>query len=90
VERVRAQIDELFASEQDLGRVLEDVARLSVRLVIQAALEAEVTEFLGRDRYARGERDRAGYRNGHTVGWNPSSSAVARRRPSRRYRAAAR
>jgi putative transposase len=32
---------------------------------MQAALEAEVTEFLGRDRYVRGERDRAGYRNGH-------------------------
>jgi putative transposase len=65
VERIRAQIDELFASEQDLGQVLEQVARLSVRLVIQAAVEAEVTEFLGRDRYVRGDRDRAGYRNGH-------------------------
>jgi transposase-like protein len=65
VERIRAQIDELFASEQDLGRVLEDVARLSVRLVIQAAVEAEVTEFLGRDRYQRGERVRPGLRNGH-------------------------
>ena len=65
VERIRAQIDELFASEQDLGRVLEDVARLSVRLVIQAALEAEVTEFLGRDRYQRGERILLGSRNGH-------------------------
>jgi hypothetical protein len=32
-ERVRAQIDELFASEQDLGQVLEEVARLSVRLI---------------------------------------------------------
>jgi putative transposase len=65
VERIRAQIDELFASEQDLGRVLEDMARLSVRLVIQAALEAEVTEFLGRDRDQRGERARPGLRNGH-------------------------
>jgi putative transposase len=64
-EQVRAQIDELFASKQELGQVLEQVARLSVRLVMQAALEAEVTEFLGRDRYVRGERDRAGYRNGH-------------------------
>jgi len=64
-ERIRAQIDELFASEQDLGQVLEQVARLSVRLVVQAALEAAVSEFLGRDRYARGDRDRAGYRNGH-------------------------
>jgi xanthine dehydrogenase iron-sulfur cluster and FAD-binding subunit A len=51
-ERIRAQIDELFASQQDLGQVLEQVARLSVRLVMQAALEAEVSEFLGRDRYA--------------------------------------
>jgi hypothetical protein len=47
-ERVRAQIVELFASEQDLGQVLEQIARLSVRLVIQAAVEAEVCEFLGR------------------------------------------
>jgi putative transposase len=51
-ERIRAQIDELFASQQDLGQVLEQVARLSVRLVMQAALEAEISEFLGRDRYA--------------------------------------
>jgi putative transposase len=65
VEQIRAQIDELFASKQELGRVLEQVARLSVRLVMQAALEAEVTEFLGRDRYVRGQRDRVGYRNGH-------------------------
>ncbi|HZC98652.1 MAG TPA: IS256 family transposase, partial [Actinomycetes bacterium] len=66
VERIRAQIDQLFASQQELGQVLEQVARLSVRLVVQAALEAEVSEFLGRERYARGERDRVGYRNGHT------------------------
>jgi putative transposase len=64
-ERIRAEIDERFASEQDLGEVLEEAARLSVRLVIQAAVEAEVTEFLGRDRYARGKRERIGYRNGH-------------------------
>lgn len=65
VERIRAQIDELFASEQDLAQVLEQVARLSVRLVMQAAVEAEVSEFLGRERYARGDRERVGYRNGH-------------------------
>jgi putative transposase len=65
VERIRAEIDQLFASQQDLGQVLEQVARLSVRLVMQAAVEAEVSEFLGRDRYARGDRERVGYRNGH-------------------------
>jgi putative transposase len=65
VERIRAQIDQLFASQQELGQVLEEVARLSVRLVMQAALEVEVSEFFGRDRYQRGERERIGYRNGH-------------------------
>jgi adenine/guanine phosphoribosyltransferase-like PRPP-binding protein len=45
VEPIRAEIDELFASKQDLGQVLEAVARLSVRLVMQAAVEAEVSEF---------------------------------------------
>jgi putative transposase len=52
-ERIRAQIDELFDSEGDLGQVLEEVARLASRLLLQTALEAEVTEFLGRDRYER-------------------------------------
>ena len=56
-DRVRAEIDGLFADpERELGEVLEGVARLSVRLVMQSALEAEITEFLGRERYARGDR----------------------------------
>ena len=65
VERVRAEIDELFGSERDLVEVLEEVARLGVRLLMQSALEAEVTEFLGRVRYSHGERVREGSRNGH-------------------------
>jgi hypothetical protein len=66
VERIRAEIDQLFNSDRDLALILEDVARLSVRLVFQAALEAEVEEFLGRARYERrGDADRAGSRNGH-------------------------
>ncbi len=65
IARVRAQIDELFSSERELGCVLEEVARLGVRLLMQTALEAEVCEFLGRQRYARGERARAGSRNGY-------------------------
>lgn len=64
IARVRAQIDELFSSERELGSVLEEVARLGVRLLMQTALEAEVCEFLGRERYARGERARPGSRNG--------------------------
>jgi transposase-like protein len=68
--------------DREFGEVLEEVARLSVRLVMQSALEAEVTEFLGRDRYARGERARAGMRNGYgdtTV--KTTAGAVALKRP---------
>ena len=66
-ERIRAEIDELFSSERDLAEVLEEVGRVTSRLVMQTALEAEVTEFLGRDRYARGERAREGSRNGYAA-----------------------
>ena len=67
-ERIRAEIDELIAGAEtgSLLEHFEEVARAAVRLVFQTALEAEVTEFLGRERYARGERERAGSRNGYS------------------------
>lgn len=52
-DRVRTKIDELFASDRQLPEILEEVARLGAQLLMQAALEAEVTEFLHRDRYQR-------------------------------------
>lgn len=64
-QRVRAEIDHLFGSDRELGAVLEEVGRLGVRLLMQTAMEAEFTEFLGRERYARGERAREGSRNGY-------------------------
>jgi putative transposase len=65
-ERIRAEIDQLFAStERPLTEILEDVGRLSVRLLMQSAVEAEVDAFLSRARYERrGEDDPAGHRNG--------------------------
>jgi putative transposase len=48
-ERVRGHIDELFASDPPLPEILEDVARLGAQLLLQAALEAEVTDYLGRN-----------------------------------------
>ena len=52
-DRIRGHIDELFAEDRPLPEILEEVARLGAQLLMQAALEAEVTEFLGRDRYQR-------------------------------------
>jgi putative transposase len=66
--RVRGHIDELFASGKPLPEILEDVARLGAQLLMQAALEAEITEFPGRDRYQRAaacEAARPGSRNGY-------------------------
>jgi putative transposase len=55
-ERIRGHIDELFAQDKQLPEILEEVARLGAQLLMQAALEAEITEFLGRDRYQRAAR----------------------------------
>ena len=52
-ERIRAEIDALFDGSRELGEVMEEVARLGARLIIQTAMEAEVDVFLGRDRYQR-------------------------------------
>ena len=70
-ERARAEIDELFASDQPLAEVLEDVARLSVRLLLQTALEAEVDAFLGRARYQRRTDE---HRPGSHNGWQPPTA----------------
>ncbi len=65
-DRVRAEIDGLFADvDRDLAEVLEEVAQLGVRLLMQSALEAEVTAFLGRERYERNSDARPGHRNGY-------------------------
>ncbi len=66
-DRIRGEIDALFDGQRDLAEVIEDVARLGARLIIQTAVEAEVEVFLGRARYQRksdAPEARAGSRNG--------------------------
>ena len=86
VERVRAEIDQLFADPtRALGDVVEDVARLGARLLLQTALEAEVTAFLGRERYQRDPVASAGYRNGHQpITVRTTSGPVTLERPKLR------
>jgi len=69
--RLRAEINELFSSDRELSSVLEDVARLSVRLMMQVAMEAEVEVFLDRAHYERRDDEHpAGSRNG----WQPPAA----------------
>src|SRR5919202_3202207 len=86
-ERIRAEIDELIAGAErgSLLEHFEEVARTAVRLVFQTALEAEVTEFLGRERYARGEREREGSRNGYSdMALKTTAGEVTLQRPKTR------
>jgi transposase-like protein len=66
--RIRGEIDALFDGQRELAEIIEDVARLGARLIIQTAVEAEVEVFLGRARYQRAADvpdARAGSRNGY-------------------------
>ena len=45
-----------------------DLVRLALRLIIEEALEGEVADILGRERYARGDGKKSGYRNGYRTG----------------------
>ena len=45
-----------------------DLVRLALRLIVEEALEGEVSDALGRERYERGEDGKAGYRNGYRPG----------------------
>jgi putative transposase len=67
-DRIRRHADELFSQDRPLREILEEVARLGAQLLMQAALEAEATEFLGRDRNRRAAlagNARPGSRNGY-------------------------
>jgi len=54
----------------DLGTAAgrSDLVRLALRLIVEEALEGEVSDALGRERYERGEDEKAGYRNGYRTG----------------------
>src|SRR5665213_585317 len=67
-DRIRGEIDALFDGSREIGEIIEDVARLGARLIIQTAVEAEVDAFLGRTRYQRRSEvpdTREGSRNGY-------------------------
>lgn len=66
-QHIRSQIDEAIAGSTSGSLIenFEQVAKLAVKLVMQTALEEELTEFLGRERYERKQGERSGSRNGY-------------------------
>lgn len=49
------------------GEALSELGRRALGLIVQEALEAEQRDFIGRERYERGERQ--GYRSGYEAGY---------------------
>jgi len=68
-ERLRRELDQVLSGVGEHDDPVEAVARLGARLILQQALEDEVTEFVGRERYARAGDgdgdDGVVYRNGY-------------------------
>src|SRR3712207_5925660 len=52
-ERFRRELDDVLAGVDGEADPVERIGRLGARLILQQALEDEVSEFLGRARYER-------------------------------------
>lgn len=63
-ERLRCELEAIVAGAGDEVDPIEAIGRLGARLILQQALEEELTEFLGRERYER-RGEPVSYRNGY-------------------------
>ncbi|MBX5485426.1 MAG: IS256 family transposase [Mycolicibacterium hassiacum] len=63
-ERLRCELQDLVAGVADEDDPIEAIGRLGARLILQQALEDELTEFLGRERYER-RAEPVSHRNGY-------------------------
>jgi putative transposase len=64
-ERLRRELDDVLNAITEEQDPIEVVARLGARLILQQALEDEVSDFVGRSRYERADGSNAViYRNG--------------------------
>ncbi|HYA81060.1 MAG TPA: IS256 family transposase [Methylocystis sp.] len=66
--RTREELRALMNGELGTAAGRSDLVRLALRLIIEEALEGEVADILGRERYARGDGEKSGYRNGYRTG----------------------
>jgi len=76
-ERLRRELDDVLAGIGEEQDPIEAVARMGARLILQQALEDEVTEFVGRARHERAHgAEEVIYRHGFA---EPSTVRTTRR-----------
>ena len=63
-ERLRRELQDVVAGVGDEEDPIEAIGRLGARLILQQALEEELSEFLGRERYER-RGEPIAHRNGY-------------------------
>ena len=66
--RTREELRALMNGDLGTAAGRGDLVHLALRLIVEEALEGEVSDGLGRGRYERGEGEKAGYRNGYRPG----------------------
>jgi putative transposase len=80
-ERLRRELEDVVGGVGDEDDPIEAIGRLGARLILQQALEEELTEFLGRERYERRGAPIA-HRNGYErVTVRTTAGPVALERP---------
>ena len=67
-ERTRQTVKELIEGRLVSADARSELVRLAARLIVEEALEAEVSDVLGRGYYEQGDEPRRGYRNGYRPG----------------------
>ena len=71
-ERLRALMDGRLGTAPDRSNLV----LLAAQLIVEEALEAEVRDEVGRERYERAEGDASGYRNGYRAGRMKTAEGV--------------
>ena len=67
-DRTRERLEALIDGRLTTAPERSDLVRLAARLILEEALEGEVRDRLGRERYERADGEPAGYRNGYRTG----------------------
>jgi len=75
-ERTSQKLEELLTQGVADGDARTELLKLAVRKIVEEALEAEVTEAVGRGYYENGAAPRAGYRNGYRRGRLPTAEGA--------------
>ena len=66
-DRTREELRALIGGDLGTTTGRSDLVRLALRLIVEEALEGEVSDAVGRERYARAEGAAVGYRRYHDV-----------------------